>query len=340
MSTRPSRISAEVDFERDGKQVGYLRLPHSSNISAYGWLGIPVAVVRNGRGPSVLCMAGNHGDEYEGQLALTKFIRAVEPAHIRGRLIILPAANLPAAMAGTRVSPIDDGNLNRRYPGDPDGPPTDMIAHYIASVLLPMCAAVVDLHSGGNTLHYLPSALTREEPDAARFARSMAALAAFGAPHAYVNPPGGESRTLLAVAQDLGLTVVGTELGGSGAVTPHTLAVAEYGLRAVLRHFEVLDPQVYPAEAGRPPSRILYVRGDQHFVYAPSAGLFEPCFTLGDEVEAGQLAGHVHQIDDPARAAQPVHFGGAGMVICRRAPAPVQRGDCIAHLAEDYDYRS
>lgn len=336
MNTRPSRISAEVDFEREGKQIGYLRLPHSSNISAYGWIGVPVAVIKNGAGPSVLCMAGNHGDEYEGQLALTKFIREVEPAHVAGRLIILPAANLPAAMAGTRVSPIDDGNLNRRFPGNPDGPPTDMIAHYLATVLLPMCEAVVDLHSGGNTLHYLPSALTREQEDRAVFARTMAALEAFGAPHAYVNPPGGESRTLLAVAQDLGLIAIGTELGGSGAVTPETLGVAERGLRGILRHFGVIDAARYPAEPQARASRIMYVRDDTHFVYAPCAGLFEPAFTLGDMVQAGQLAGHVHFVDDPARSAVPVHFSGDGMVICRRAPAPLQRGDCIAHLAEDY----
>jgi predicted deacylase len=336
MNTRPSRISADVDFEREGKQVGYLRLPYSSNVSAYGWIGLPVAVVKNGRGPSVLCMAGNHGDEYEGQLALTKFIREVDPAHVSGRLIIVPAANLPAAMAGTRVSPIDDGNLNRRFPGDPDGPPTDMIAHYFTSVLLPMCEAVVDLHSGGSTLHYLPSALTREQPDRTAYARTLEALEAFGAPYAYVNPPGGESRTLLAVAQDMGLVAIGTELGGSGQVTPETLGVAERGLRAILRHFEVIDADRYPPDPQASASRMMYVRDATHFVYAPCAGLFEPAFTLGDMVEAGQLAGHVHFVDDPAREAVPVSFAGDGMVLCRRAPAQVERGDCIAHLAEDY----
>ena len=336
MSTRPSRITAEVDFERDGKQIGYLRLPHSSNVSAYGWIGVPVAVIKNGPGPNVLCMAGNHGDEYEGQLALTKFIREVEPNHVMGRLIVLPAANLPAAMAGTRVSPIDDGNLNRRFPGNPDGPPTDMIAHYIASVLMPMCDALVDLHSGGSTLHYLPSALTREQEDREAHARTLAALKAFGAPTAYVNPPGGESRTSIAVAQDLGLVAIGTELGGSGAVTPETLGVAERGLRNILRHFGVLDGERYPADLDAEPSRLMYVRGESHFVYAPCAGLFEPAFTLGDSVEAGQIAGVVQFVDDPGREGVPVHFSGSGMVICRRAPAPVQRGDCIAHLAEDY----
>jgi predicted deacylase len=58
-------------------------------------------------------MAGNHGDEYEGQVALSKLIRSLEPAEVSGRIIILPSANFPAAMAGMRTSPLDAGNLNR-----------------------------------------------------------------------------------------------------------------------------------------------------------------------------------------------------------------------------------
>ena len=65
-----SRISTDLDFSRDGKQTGFLRLPHSVHRSAYGWIPIPVACLRNGKGPSVLLMAGNHGDEYEGQIAV------------------------------------------------------------------------------------------------------------------------------------------------------------------------------------------------------------------------------------------------------------------------------
>ena len=54
-----SRISTpEIDFARDGKQVSWARLPHSSNISAYGWIPIPIAVIKNGTGPTVLITAG------------------------------------------------------------------------------------------------------------------------------------------------------------------------------------------------------------------------------------------------------------------------------------------
>ena len=70
-----SLIFTDIDYDREGKQVGWLHLPHSVTRSAYGALAIPIAVIRNGSGPTVFLMAGNHGDEYEGQIVLAKLIR-------------------------------------------------------------------------------------------------------------------------------------------------------------------------------------------------------------------------------------------------------------------------
>src|SRR5438093_1746199 len=110
---KPTLIWTDIDFDKDGKQVGVLHLPYSVTRSAYGMIDIPLAVIRNGDGPSILLMAGNHGDEYEGQVTLARLIYDLEASDIQGRVIVMPAANLPAAMAGARVSPFDSGNLNR-----------------------------------------------------------------------------------------------------------------------------------------------------------------------------------------------------------------------------------
>ena len=118
-----TRLYTDVDYEKNGKHVGWLYMPHSVTRSAYGNIAIPVAVVKNGTGPTIFLMAGNHGDEYEGQIALCKLIRSIDPGRVQGRIIVMPAANLPAALASARVSPIDQGNLNRAFPGDPDGTP-------------------------------------------------------------------------------------------------------------------------------------------------------------------------------------------------------------------------
>jgi predicted deacylase len=59
-------------------------------------------------------MAGNHGDEFEGQVALTKVAHGLRPDQITGRVIILPMANAPAARTGTRNSPVDGPMAARR----------------------------------------------------------------------------------------------------------------------------------------------------------------------------------------------------------------------------------
>ena len=56
----------------------------------------------------------------------------------------------------TRTSPIDRGNLNRSFPGRPDGTVTEKIADYFQRVLLPLADVVLDFHSGGKTLDFLP----------------------------------------------------------------------------------------------------------------------------------------------------------------------------------------
>jgi predicted deacylase len=84
MSNLRSRITTDIDFSRDGKQTGFLRLPHSVHRSAYGFIAIPLVAIRNGKGPRVMLTAGNHGDEYEGQIVLTKLARSLEVDAIRG----------------------------------------------------------------------------------------------------------------------------------------------------------------------------------------------------------------------------------------------------------------
>ena len=78
MMDKPSRLGSHIDFTRDGKQCEYLQLLHSVHRSAYGWLPVPLACIRNDDGPTVLLSSGVHGDEYEGQVELSKLIRKIE----------------------------------------------------------------------------------------------------------------------------------------------------------------------------------------------------------------------------------------------------------------------
>ncbi len=326
-----TKIWTDVDYERDGKQIGWLHLNHSVTRSAYGAIMIPIAVIKNGPGPTAFFMAGNHGDEYEGQIALTKLIKALEPDAIKGRVIILPAANLPAAMDGARVSPIDGGNLNRSFPGHANGTVTQQIAHYIDSVLFPLADLFHDFHSGGGSLDYMPFSSVHESGDPAYDAKSLAALKAFGAPLSVIWKSSRDPRFSPIAARLHGVTALGGEFGGCGKVNRRGVDLVTDGAYRLMRHLG-LTPAIDDPVA---PIRLVAVPGQDYFVYAPQPGLFEPAVDLGDVVKAGDLCGHVHFVDDPARAAVPCFFKAAGFVICQRHFGRVERGDCVAHLAVD-----
>ena len=217
-----SSIYSEIDLTRDGAQQGYLRLPHSVHRSAYGWIPIPIASVRNGEGPTILVMAGNHGDEYEGQIIVSRLIRELRAEHVRGQVILLPMANFPAASAGRRVSPIDDGNLNRSFPGNPTGTPTQMIADYIEHNLMPGCKYVLDLHSGGSSLIYHGGCLLALDPGDEARDELCTLMGRLGVPHACLlqNP---NPVTSSSAARRQGAIGFVSELAGGGMVTPNCI---------------------------------------------------------------------------------------------------------------------
>ena len=336
-STQKTRIGTDVDFDREGKQTGFLQLPYSVHRSAYGWLPVPIVCIKNGRGPRVLLMSGTHGDEYEGQVVMSKLCRELRPADVRGRIIILPASNFPAVRAGRRTSPIDpggEGNLNRAFPGDPFGPPTPAIAHYIESELLPISDYVFDLHSGGSSLMYLPCAMIPRPKDADKAKTVAGILKVFAAPISYYSTGSfGDPRLLEAAADRSGVTCMSSELGGGGTVSVEAVAIGDQGIRRVLRHIGALKPS-YPV-AKAPKTRFMELKSKDYFVYAPDDGLFEPFVDLGAHVRKGQHAGVIHFMETPWREPTVATFRHDGMVLCKRMQGRAERGDCLFHLATD-----
>ena len=156
MSTSP--IRATVAFDKQGKQYGHLYVPYSYNLGGWANLMLPVAVIARGTGPTALVLAGNHGDEYPGQIAVMRLLRELTPEHVSGRLILIPTLTMPAAKAGTRLSPLDGKNFNRCFPGSPVGTPSEVVAHYLSSVLFPLADIVIDMHTGGRSVDFEPCA--------------------------------------------------------------------------------------------------------------------------------------------------------------------------------------
>ncbi len=328
-----AQITSEVDFGAEGRQSGYLRVPHSVDRSAYGWIPVPITVIRNGEGPTLLISAGVHGDEYEGQIAVSELAHDLTAGDIRGRLILLPMVNLPAAVAGCRVSPLDDGNLNRLYPGDPNGTPSEMIAHYHEEVILPLADYAVDLHSGGSSLLYPPTLLRGPGHTPEEEAGLQKLTKAFDLPFAWVFTGGGGSgstaRTAMGAANRKGVINVMAELGGGNTVTLDALARTRRGLRRILHSFGMLPNYVPDPPRG---TRALHSKGSV-YVYEP--GIFEPMKEIGDAVFKGEHVALIHHPETPGRAPDQVASPYDGMVLAMRTLATVRRGDALYQIAAD-----
>jgi N2-acetyl-L-2,4-diaminobutanoate deacetylase len=324
---RDNPIVPTIDFAADGVRHGFLRLPYSRDDSAWGSVMIPLTVVKNGSGPTALFAGANHGDEYEGPLALQELALQLDPAKVQGRVIIVPFMNYPAFRAGLRTSPIDRGNLNRVFPGRPDGTVTEKIADYVTRMLLPEADIVLDLHSGGRTLDFVPFASIHHLPDALLQARAHAAMAAFAAPYSMMLREIDAVGMFDTVVEEMGKVFVTTELGGGGTATARSVAIARRGCRNLLIHAGILQ-----GEIDRHDSVMLDMPSADCFVFSEDEGLIEPRVDLGEMVRSGDELARIWPVDRTGKAPQPYRARMDGMLVGRHFPGLIKPGDCLAVL--------
>lgn len=329
-------IHTTLQYDAKGKQSGHLAIPYSHNLGGWANLLVPVSVIANGDGPTVLLMAGNHGDEYPGQVAILKLWRELEAADVTGRLILIPTLSSPAAKAGTRLSPLDGKNFNRCFPGNPSGTPSEILAHYLSTVLFPMADIVIDLHTGGRSMNFVPCAHMHLVPDRKQREAMILATEAFLTGFTFLYTDVAGTGLLPAEAERQGKIVITTELGGSEAVLASVHRLCQRGLRNVLRHCGVLRGAV---EARQRPARWVQALDREDYRFAPESGLYENCVELGENVKRGDVLGQVHFLENPDRAPVPVVAHADGVLIANRAPSLVGQGDCVACLAHDTDPR-
>ncbi len=328
MEKRANPIAATVDFEKDGVQHGFLRLPYSRDDSAWGAIMIPITVARNGQGPTALLTGANHGDEYEGPIALMDLAASIRTSDLTGRVIIVPAMNFPAFRAATRTSPIDKGNMNRIFPGRPDGSVTEKIADYFQRTLLPLADVVLDIHSGGKTLEFVPFCCAHRLPDKTQEQACVAAMDAFNAPYSMMLLEIDNVGMYDTAAEEIGKVFISTELGGGGSATARTAAIGKRGVRNLLIHAGIL--QAKPEMA---PSTMLDMPSGDCFTFSDADGLIEPRVDLGQRVRKGDVVAKVWPIDRTGITAREYRAAIDGMLAGRHFPGLVKAGDCMAVIA-------
>lgn len=321
-------ISPTVSLDVDGKSHGFLRLPYSRDDSAWGSVMIPITVIKNGTGPTALLTGANHGDEYEGPVALMELALNLEPADIQGRVIVIPAFNYPAFRVAMRTSPIDQGNMNRSFPGRPDGTVTEKIAHYFSTTLLPEVDVVVDFHSGGKTLDFVPFASAHILDNKEQQAACVAAVEAFNAPYTMMMLEIDNVGMYDTAVEDQGKVFITTELGGGGSATARSISIAKKGVRNVLKHVGIMKGDLEVA-----PTTMLDMPDGDCFVFCEDDGLFEPMLELGEPIKKGDIVARVWPADRTGKPPVDYRARRSGIIASRHFPGLIKSGDCMSVVA-------
>lgn len=249
-------------------------------------LSLPIAIVHGAQsGPVLAVTAGIHGGEYVSMLAVRRFIRSLDPTSMTGTVV----ASLQSSPAAFReriafVNPLDGENLNRSFPGDPQGGPTERLAHWLWQNVVSRGDAYIDCHCGD-----LPESLApftgvvitgdREAED-----RAFAIADRFPVPLTLTSTTAGST---FAAAAAAGIPAVLVEIGDRGLWTEEQVQQQLEGLLAAAAHLGIT-----PGTSGDDPAPHPVFEGAASII-SEHEGLWFPALRPGDPVAAGGTIGVV-----------------------------------------------
>ncbi len=324
-----------LDFDRPGKAMYEVAFHYDG---AWGNALVPLAVINGTAGPgrNVVCFGGTHGNEYEGQVAVWRLMHELDPAEIRGRVILIPRLNVPACVSGSRESPKDGLNMNRAFPGDPERTLTYRIAHFVTTKIFPLVEIVLDIHAAGRGIDFALCASFHMVSDPEQYQEMKTVASLFDTPFVMIYSSEMASGLLTDQAEAMGKITIGGEFGGAEGVSHQGLQHAYHGLKNVLRHYPILPGQIRPVapERGSPPKLVSAIHLDE-YIPAPITGVFEPLFKVGSPVTQGQLVGRLYDFERVGSPPLAIHAPRDGYILVQPFQAPIKKGDTMLVVAQE-----
>ncbi|KGM34661.1 hypothetical protein P409_09000 [Inquilinus limosus MP06] len=264
-------------------------------------------------GPTLLVTAGVHGSEYCSIEAALRLIGR-DPAGLTGTILVLPTLN-PTGFRrrSIYVMPEDGRNLNRIFPGKPDGSLSERLADWLVTKIYPQADAYLDLHGGDLSEALAPFSLFPAGSDA-----SQALAVAFGLPVAVA--AGGEGYTINAAGR-LGVPSLIAEVGGNGVWDEAGVAALTAGIDRVLHHLGMVAGPVPAAPQERPQMVKMWVPA------AGADGLWYPAKEIGQTVAAGDVLGEIRDIFGSVQ--ETIDSKQGGFVLYRLSSLAVNRGEAL-----------
>jgi uncharacterized protein len=271
---------------------------------------IPITIVRGAQpGATLALIAGTHGSEVAPIVALQRVRAALDPAALRGTVLIVHVANLPSFLGRTiYYSPVDGKNLNRVYPGKADGTVSERIAYAITNQIIERADYLVDIHSGDGNESLRPYTYwspLRLDARADSVAREMAL--AWGNDHIVIDTVRPRDRQASVYTQNTaqirGKPALTTEAGSLGVAAEDMVQRNVDGVFRLLRYFRMV-----PGESELVRQPLFFERTE--VLRSPGTGVWHPRVERGQSIQKGALIGVLTDFFGEKQAEIRAPFGG------------------------------
>ena len=307
------------------RATGWIDVPRGSDEGTR----IPVTVLHGGKdGPVLSLIAGTHGSEYTSIIALQRIGTTLNPVEMAGSLILVHMAN-PTTFYGRRVYYSSDGkNLNRMYPGNPNGTLSERIAHAITTQVIDIATHVVDMHCGDGNESLRPYSYWMPIGDARVDGPAREMALAFGLDHIVIDRsrPTDPKKTLYTstTAMVRGKPAITTESGGMGLTDEASVSAHVAGALSVMNHLGMMN-----APSVRVSHPVWYEKTE--VLRAPVTGVWRPVVDQMHTVAKDALLGRI--LDPFGNVLREVRAPFAGEMLYVVGTPPVSEGEPLGMIA-------
>lgn len=269
-------------------------------------------------GPTIFISAAVHGDEIIGCAIIRDLLHQISVEDISGTIIFVPTVNLFGFLNRSRYLP-DRRDLNRSFPGSPNGSLAGQLAHLFLNEIVKRCTLGIDMHSAAQHRYNLPQIRYDE---ASEHLRDLALAFAPPAIIASALRPG----SMREIAGQQGVDMLLLEAGEALRFDDLSISVGVSGILRVLAALGMI------AEDRAPPAVAVPARSSQsQWLRAPSGGISQRFRRSGDVVKQGEVLARIGDIlaEDSDMLTAPYD----GIIIGHSNLPVVNQGDALFHLA-------
>ena len=280
---------------------------------------IPVTVLRGREdGPVVGLTASVHGDELNGIPVIHGVLDQLDPERVRGTVVAAHVVNVPGYHLNQRDY-ADGTDLNRIFPGKPDGTGADVYAHRLLERVIAPMQYLIDLHTasrGRTNSLYIRADLSDAVSD--RMSRVLR-------PQIILHNT-SEDGTLRGAAAKRGIHGITLEVGNPQRFQPTMIEDAAGGVLDVLADLGLIDARPRASTTSEDP----VVCQSSRWLYTDTGGVLRVLPQLTDHVEEGQVVAQLRDVFGTLLREYRAPF--AGVVIGRSVNPVAPTGSRILHL--------